>query len=315
MPAVPRLSARLDHGVAARRPRDGRQLLADALDEGVVAAARRTARRRPAAWPAPAAARAARFRPHSRFSASSTVAASELPPPMPAPQGTFFSTEMSAPSVHAAGLLQRAGGAQAQVVGGQRGAEVVAAQQAVVAALDVQRVGPVDQHEDRLQQVVAVGAPPGDVQEQVQLGRRRQVVERFDGHGVDQEAEAADAAGSAASSLTRTCSVGARQRALRVDQPVAGELRQVDMPAELVERRRRRPRAAPARAGPRTAGQPVEHRRQRQLVADRALHHLLERRVVRGGAVGLELDLATARPACRPDPTSAPARPSCRSGW
>jgi hypothetical protein len=37
---------------------------------------------------------------------------------------------------------------------------------------------PVEQHEDRLQQVVAVGAPAGDVQEQVQLGRRRHVVQR-----------------------------------------------------------------------------------------------------------------------------------------
>ena len=48
---------------------------------------------------------------------------------------------------------------------------------AVAAQLEVQRVAPVDQHEDRLQQVVAVGAAAGDVQEQVELGRRRQVVD------------------------------------------------------------------------------------------------------------------------------------------
>jgi hypothetical protein len=43
------------------------------------------------------------------------------------------------------------------------------------APFEVQRVGPVDQHEGRLQQVVAVGATPHHVQEEVQLGRRRQV--------------------------------------------------------------------------------------------------------------------------------------------
>src|SRR6201985_2084562 len=111
---------------------------------------------------------------HSRLSASSTVAASELPPPMPAPQGTFFSTEMSAPkpqplaccSARAARRLRSsAGRGRAE----SRRAEVVPAQQAVVTALDVQRVGPVDQDEDGLQQVVAVGPSSRDVQEQVQL--------------------------------------------------------------------------------------------------------------------------------------------------
>ena len=43
----------------------------------------------------------------------------------------------------------------------------------------VQRVAPVDQHEDRLQQVVAVGPPARDVQEQVELGRCRHVVQRL----------------------------------------------------------------------------------------------------------------------------------------
>src|SRR3954462_13778006 len=41
----------------------------------------------------------------------------------------------------------------------------------------MQGVVPVDQHEGRLQQVIAVGPPAGDVQEQVELGRRRNVVE------------------------------------------------------------------------------------------------------------------------------------------
>ena len=56
---------------------------------------------------------------------------------------------------------------------GSGGAQVFAAERAAGAQLEVQRVVPVDQHEDRLQQVVAVGAPAGDVQEQVELGRRR----------------------------------------------------------------------------------------------------------------------------------------------
>ena len=65
---------------------------------------------------------------------------------------------------------------------GQRLREVVPLQPSVGAPLDVQRVAPVDQHEHRLQQVVAVGASPDHVQEQVQLGRRRDVVDRAQAH-------------------------------------------------------------------------------------------------------------------------------------
>ena len=62
------------------------------------------------------------------------------------------------PQRTARGLLQGPGGAQAQVVGRQRRAQVVAKQLAVAPQFQVQRVGPVDQHEYRLEQVVAVGA-------------------------------------------------------------------------------------------------------------------------------------------------------------
>ena len=99
-----------------------------------------------------------------------------------AAHGTRLSIEMSAPSARAAGCLQRAGGAQAQVVGRQRRRRGRRARSWPSSrALEVQRVAPVDQHEHRLQQVVAVGAPADDVQEQVELGRRRQVVERLHG--------------------------------------------------------------------------------------------------------------------------------------
>jgi hypothetical protein len=45
---------------------------------------------------------------------------------------------------------------------------------AVVAARELDRVREVDRREERLERVVAVGAPAGDVQEEVDLRRRRQ---------------------------------------------------------------------------------------------------------------------------------------------
>ena len=76
----------------------------------------------------------------------------------------------------AGGRLQGAGGAQRQVIGRQRRAKVFAAQAAASAPLDVQGVAPVDEREGRLQQVVAVRAAARDVQKQIELGRRGQVV-------------------------------------------------------------------------------------------------------------------------------------------
>src|SRR5918912_1341761 len=80
----------------------------------------------------------------SRLSASSTVAASEDPPPRPPPTGSTFSSAMSAPS-----------GAQAQVLVAEGAAE---AQLAVLTDGKADAVGALEQPEDRLQLVVAVGA-------------------------------------------------------------------------------------------------------------------------------------------------------------
>ncbi len=71
-------------------------------------------------------------------------------------------------------LLQQPGGAQHQIVVVHRQRRVVATQAEGVGGLEVQSVAVVEQHEQGLQQVVAVRAPAVDVQKQVQFGRRRQ---------------------------------------------------------------------------------------------------------------------------------------------
>ena len=120
--------------------------------------------------------------------------------------------------------LQRARRAQAQVVGRQWRAQVVALQPAVVARLEVQRVGPVDQHEHRLQQVVAVVAPADHVQEQVQLGRRRHVVQRAQASSRRPGARARSSAGSgralrAQRAVARTRPGRPASRAVRSPRP------------------------------------------------------------------------------------------------
>ena len=55
--------------------------------------------------------------------------------------------------------------------------ERAALELAVAAALHMQGVGPVDEHEDRLQQVIAVRPLADDVQEEIELGRRGEVME------------------------------------------------------------------------------------------------------------------------------------------
>ena len=59
--------------------------------------------------------------------------------------------------------------------------QVFAADAVARARFDVQVVAAVDQHKDRLQQVVAVSTPPDDMQKQIELGWRGQVVKG--GHG------------------------------------------------------------------------------------------------------------------------------------
>ena len=75
--------------------------------------------------------------------------------------------------------LQQAQRAHDQVLLFRHAGHVVdAADGAVVAQVEMQDVAVVDQLEHRLQQVVAVGAAADDVQEQVELGRRRAIVQR-----------------------------------------------------------------------------------------------------------------------------------------
>jgi hypothetical protein len=77
--------------------------------------------------------------------------------------------------------LQQASGFQAEVFGGQGLGEVVAVDLAIGARFEVDHVAPVHQREDGLQQVVAICTAADDVQEEVDLGGRRQVVQG--GHG------------------------------------------------------------------------------------------------------------------------------------
>ena len=58
---------------------------------------------------------------------------------------------------------------RAQVVGWQLGAEVVTLDLAVVAQFNVQFIGPVNGQEDGLQQVIAISAATGDVQNRLIL--------------------------------------------------------------------------------------------------------------------------------------------------
>ena len=72
-------------------------------------------------------------------------------------------------------------GAQAQVVWRERGGQVLAGDLSVAAQLEMQRVVPVDQGEDGLQQVIAVRPAPGDVQKEIELGGCRHVVDGLHG--------------------------------------------------------------------------------------------------------------------------------------
>ena len=76
-------------------------------------------------------------------------------------------------------LLQQLGCPSDQVGWREGGGQVFAADGATSPFFEVQRVTPVDEHEDRLQQVVTVGAASRDVQKQVELGWSRNVVQRF----------------------------------------------------------------------------------------------------------------------------------------
>lgn len=72
--------------------------------------------------------------------------------------------------------LKAACGADDKIVWRQSFGQVPAGDDPVATEFEVKGVAPVDQHENRLQEVVTIRAAPGDVQEQVEFGRCRYVV-------------------------------------------------------------------------------------------------------------------------------------------
>jgi hypothetical protein len=127
----------------------------------------------PSSGPAPRAARRP-VQPPQAFSATSTVAASELPPPRPPPAGMRLRTRISAPPPAARRRLQAARRAHREVRVRRHTPPALRAPDAAVGrGLDEELVAVIEQLEDGLQGVIAVGPPASDVQEQVQLGGRR----------------------------------------------------------------------------------------------------------------------------------------------
>ena len=241
----------LDHREPLRRHVDRRQPLADALDEGVAPAdeerhvgaqrqrqlgqPRRAASAGPTGGSAPAACwrRRSCRRPGRR------------------PTGTRLSIEMSAPSAQPLAACSARAARRHRSSAGSGWPRSCRAQHAVVAALEVQRVAPVDQHEHRLQQVVAVGAPADDVQEQVELGRRGNVVDR-----VMQLVHAGRRVESRAHADRRRRRRGARRPSLRRSGPgrrASRAARSRAWPAAGSARRARAGRAA-SRTAPPAAG-------------------------------------------------------------
>ena len=187
--------------------------------------------------------------PQRRFSASRVEAASELPPPRPAPAGHALVDRdvarrarcpLAACSARAARRHRSSAGSGAP--------RSWRRQPAVVAALDVQRVAPVDQHEHRLQQVIAVGAPADDMQEQVELGRRRRRRRARARPSRSARRSRPDAHASA---------TGAAAVARCAASRSVVEARQVDRQPSCSKPALAGARAA-RRAGPRPAAQPVE---------------------------------------------------------
>src|SRR5260363_2104 len=97
-----------------------------------------------------------RFSLQSRLSASNTQAASELPPPSPAPMGTRLSMPISTPK-------------------GQRDCVCSsgAPDDGIVTHPEMQRIAIIQQLEDRLKGVITVGPAACNMQKQVQFCRRQ----------------------------------------------------------------------------------------------------------------------------------------------
>ena len=182
---VPRKSRAVDDGDAAarsratqkRRQRNRRQALADAARERRLAAEKeRNVGAQRDADPHQTPARGIRGS-HSRLSASSTVAASELPPPMPPPSGMRLVTrDVDAERAARRASCSAVAGANREVASAAQRRELVADATIAPSARCVERdrVAEVERHEQRLEQVIAVGAPTRHVQEQIELRRARE---------------------------------------------------------------------------------------------------------------------------------------------
>ena len=110
---------------------------------------------------------------HRRLSASKTLAASELPPPRPRPAECACRGRCHAdrrrPSLPAARAPRAP---RDPVAAGTPATSLVRTTHAVVARVQRDRVGEVDEREQRFEHVIAVGAPARDVQEEIHLRRR-----------------------------------------------------------------------------------------------------------------------------------------------
>ena len=83
---------------------------------------------------------------------------------------------MCAPSGQCVALLQCLGGFRNQIVRRQWRCQIFTADLAIGTHIEMQSVSPVNQCEDRLQQVVAIWPPARDVQEKIEFGRGRDVI-------------------------------------------------------------------------------------------------------------------------------------------
>ena len=211
------------------------------------------------------------------------------------PRARCLSIEMSAPSGVPLAACSARAARRHRSSAGSAAPRSWRASRPSCAPLEVQRVAPVDQHEHRLQQVVAVGAPADHVQEQVQLGRRRHVEQRCAGssQSSSRAAQPSPPAGRArAASDAGRSSKRARSTASRVARSPAPGCSGT----------------AGRRAGPRPAAQPVEQRGQRQRLAEQASRDSASRSAKR--RLALRRDQHAPRRA-----TSAPAPASCPAAW
>ena len=111
---------RHDHGDPQRRQRDRRSGARRCRARARARLEERNGTSAPNATPIRISSARGRFASHRRLSASSTVAASELPPPMPPPSGTRLASAMSTPERARRLLLERDRRANGEIVRGAR---------------------------------------------------------------------------------------------------------------------------------------------------------------------------------------------------